>query len=122
MIDEWIKEVKQRANPEDLGMILVHNGIVRGTSKSGSPVRAMKLSYDQKKLNSVIPTFRQRTGVVEVKVWINSGNLKVGDNIMFVLVAGRFRSDILPVFEELLSLIKNEIVTEEEVSALIPLA
>ena len=114
MIDEWLREVKQRANPEDLGMILVHNGLVRGSSKSGSPVRGMKLSYDQKKLNSVIPIFKQRTGVAEVKVWINSGNLKVGDNIMFVLVAGRFRSDILPVFEELLSLIKNEIVTEEE--------
>jgi molybdopterin synthase catalytic subunit len=114
VIDEWLKEVKQRANPEDLGMILVHNGIVRGTSKSGNPVRAMKLSYDQKKLNSVIPLFKQRTGVVEVKVWINSGNLKDGDNTLVLLVAGRFRTDILPVFEELLSLIKNEIVTEEE--------
>ncbi len=114
MIDEWMKEVKQSASRDDLGMILVHNGLVRGTSKSGSPVRGMKLSYDQKKLNSIIPNFRQRTGVAEVKVWINSGNLKVGDNIMLVLVAGRFRTDILPVFEELLSLIKNEIVTEEE--------
>ena len=115
MIDEWLREVKQRANPEDLGMILVHNGIVRGTSKSGSPVQGMKLLYDQKRLNSILPIFKQRTGVVEVKVWINSGNLKVGDNIMFVLVAGRFKTDVLPVFEELLSLIKNEIVTEEEV-------
>jgi molybdopterin synthase catalytic subunit len=115
VIDDWLKEVKQRANPEDLGMILVHNGMVRGTSKSGNPVRAMKLSYDQEKLNSAISTFRQRTGVVEVRAWINSGNLKVGDNIMFVLVAGRFRTDVLPVFEELLSLIKNEIVSEKEV-------
>ncbi len=96
-------------------MILVHNGIVRGTSKPGRPVQGMKLSYDQKRLNSVIPIFKQRTGVAEVKVWINSGNLKVGDNIMLLLVAGRFKTDVLPVFEELLSLIKNEIVTEEEV-------
>ena len=115
MIDQWLDEVKQRANPEDLGMIMVHNGIVRGTSKSGKPVQGMKLSYDQKRLNSVIPVFKQRTGIVEVKVWINSGNLKVGDNIMFLLVAGRFKTDVLPVFEELLSLIKNDIVTEEEV-------
>jgi molybdopterin synthase catalytic subunit len=116
VIDEWLKEVKQSANPEDLGMILVHNGIVRGTSKSGNPVRAMKLSYDQKKLDSFIPIFKQRPGVVEVKVWINSGDLKVGDNIMFLLVAGRFRTDIVPVFEELLTIVKNEIVTEEEVT------
>lgn len=115
MVDKWLDEIKQRANPEDLGMIMVHNGIVRGTSKSGRPVQCMKLSYDQKRLNSVIPIFKQRTGVVEVKVWINSGNLKVGDNIMFLFVAGRFKTDVLPVFEELLSLIKNEIVTEEEV-------
>ena len=65
--------------------------------------------------NSGLPTFKQRAGVVEVKVWINSGNLKVGDNIMLLLVAGRFKTDVLPVFEELLSLIKNEIVTESEV-------
>jgi molybdopterin synthase catalytic subunit len=115
MIDKWVEEVKQRANPEDLGMILVHNGIVRGTSKSGRPVQGMKLSYTQEKLDSVVPIFRQRTGVAEVRVWINSGNLKVGDNIMLLLVAGRFKTDILPVFQELLSLIKNEIVTEEEV-------
>ena len=115
MVDKWLDEIKQRANPEDLGMIMVHNGIVRGTSKSGRPVQGMKLSYDQKRLNSVIPIFKQRTGVVEVKVWINSGNLKVGDNIKLLLVAGRFKTDVLPVFEELLSLIKNEIVTEEEV-------
>jgi molybdopterin synthase catalytic subunit len=114
MIDRWIEEVKQATNPEELGMILVHNGVVRGISKSEKPVHGMKLSYDEKKLKSVIPIFKQRKGVAEVKAWINAGNLKVGDNIMFLLVAGRFKTDVLPVFEELLALVKNEIVTEEE--------
>ena len=114
MINEWFKEVMKRANPEHLGMILVHNGVVRGISMSGNPVRAMKLSYDQ---NLIIPIYKQKPGVVEVKVWVNSGNLKVGDNLMFLLVAGRFRTDIVPVVEELLSLIKNEMVTEEEVQS-----
>ena len=115
MIDRWVEEIKQTANPEELGMILVHNGIVRGTSKSGKPVHGMKLSYDEKKLKSVIPIFKRRKGVAEVRVWINTGNLKVGDNIMLLLVAGRFKTDVLPVLEELLTLVKNEIVTEEEV-------
>ena len=115
MIERWFEEVKREANPEELGMILVHNGIVRGTSKSGKPVTGMKLSYNQEKLNSVIPTFKRKPGVVEVKVWINAGNLKVGDNIMFLLVAGKFKTNVLPVLEELLSLVKSEIVTEEEV-------
>jgi len=114
MIDRWVEEIKQTTNPEELGMILVHNGIVRGTSKSGKPVRGMKLSFDEKKLKSIIPIFKQRKGIAEVRVWINAGNLKVGDNIMLLLVAGRFKNDVLPVLEELLVFVKNEIVTEEE--------
>ena len=35
MIDRWLKEVRQTADPEELGMILVHNGIVRGGFKVG---------------------------------------------------------------------------------------
>ena len=115
MIDRWIEEIKLRANPEELGMILVHNGLVRATSKTGKPVRAMKLSYDREKLDSIVLTLKQKPGVVDIRVWINAGDLQVGDDIMFLIVAGRFRTDVLPVFEELLSVIKREIVTEQEV-------
>ena len=115
MIDGWIGEVKQKANPEELGMILVHNGIVRGTSKSGKPVRGMRLSYNREKLDSVIPIFEQKPGVVAVRVWINTGDLRIGDDIMLLLVAGRFKTNVFPVFEELLSIIKSQVVTEEEV-------
>ncbi len=117
IIDRWIEEIKQEAKPEELGMILVHNGLVRATSKSGKPVLGMKLSYDKKKLDSTVLRLRQKTGVIDIRVWINAGDLRVGDDIMFVAVAGRFRTDVLPVFEELLSVIKREIVTEQEVQA-----
>ena len=115
MIDRWIEEIRRKANPEELGMILVHNGIVRATSKSGKPVLGMKLSYDKEKLDSVVSTLKQNPGVVDIEVWINTGDLQVGDDIMLLVVAGRFRTDVLPVFEELLSVIKREIVTEQEV-------
>ncbi len=115
MIQAWIDEIKQKSDPEQLGMILVHNGLVRGTSKQGTPVRRMKLSYDQGKLESVTREYQKKDGIVDIKVWINSGELKIGDDIMFLLVAGRFRTDVLPVFESFLSVIKNEIVKEVEV-------
>ncbi|HUL22400.1 MAG TPA: molybdenum cofactor biosynthesis protein MoaE [Thermodesulfobacteriota bacterium] len=114
-INQWIEEIKRKANAEELGMILVHNGIVRATSKSGKPVRGMKLSYDGEKLDSIVLALKRKPGVLDIKVWINTGDLKVGDDIMFLIVAGRFRTDVLPVFEELLSVIKHEIVTEQEV-------
>jgi molybdopterin synthase catalytic subunit len=115
LIDQWVEEIKRKANPEELGMILVHNGLVRGSSKSGKPVLGMKLTYSKEKLDSIVGTLKQKPGVVDVRVWINSGDLRVGDDIMFLVVAGRFRTDVLPVFEELLSVIKREIVTEHEV-------
>jgi molybdopterin synthase catalytic subunit len=115
LTDRWMEEIKRKANPEELGMILIHNGIVRATSKSGKPVRSMKLSYDKEKLDSIVLTLKQKPGVVDIRVWINTGDLRVGDDIMVLVVAGRFRTDVLPIFEELLSVIKREIVTEQEV-------
>ncbi len=97
-------------------MILIHNGIVRATSKDGKSVKGMRLSYDREKLNSLVTEFREKDGIVAIKAWINEGTLNTGDDIMYVLVAGRLRTDVLPTFEELISKIKREIVSEKELS------
>jgi molybdopterin synthase catalytic subunit len=115
MIELWIKEIKKKCNPDMLGMILIHNGIVRATAKDGKPVKAMRLSYDKEMLKHVMDTHKAKEGVADIKVWINTGDLQAGDDIMNVCVAGRFRTDVLPVFQELLTTIKKEIVCEEEV-------
>lgn len=114
MIEQWIREIKKGCAPDLLGMILVHNGIVRATSKQGEPVGAMNLSYDRPALDQAVRRFKGMEGIVDIRVWINEGNLKVGDDIMNVCVAGRFRKDVLPVFQELITLIKTEIVREVE--------
>ena len=115
MIEAWIKEIKKNSNPNMLCMILIHNGIVRATAKDGKPVKAMKLSYDKGMLQDVMATYQAKEGIADIKVWINEGELQIGDDIMNVCVAGRFRTDILPVFQELLTIIKKEIVREDEV-------
>jgi len=116
MIEQWIAEVKENSNPRELGMILIHNGIVRATSKNGKDVKGMHLSYNKEELNSLIAEFKKKEGIVEIMAWINEGVLNVGDDIMYVLVAGRLRTDVLPVFEEFLSKIKREVVSEDEFS------
>jgi molybdopterin synthase catalytic subunit len=96
-------------------MILVHNGIVRASSKDGKPVKGMKLSFDRNDLLVCVDEMKKRDGIAGVKAWINEGTLGIGDDIMYVLVEGRFRTDVLPVFQELISKIKKEIVREEEI-------
>ena len=114
MIDEWVKEIKENCDSESLGMILVHNGIVRGTAKDGKLVKGMKLSYNKDALESCVARLKNREGIAAIRIWINSGILSIGDDIMYLLVAGRFRTDVLPVLEDLLSTVKNEIMHEEE--------
>jgi molybdopterin synthase catalytic subunit len=117
MIEKWIKEIKEKSAPQELGMMLVHNGVVRATSKDGQSVKKMKLTYDHAYLNQTIDTFKKRDGIVAIKAWINEGTLNIGDDIMKVCVAGRFRKDVFPAFKELLEIIKNDIVREEEISS-----
>jgi len=114
MIEKWIRDIKATCAPDQLGMILVHNGIVRGTAKDGKSVQGMVLSYDEGLLEQTLDKFRNMEGIVAVRAWINKGELQIGDDIMYVLVAGRFRTDVLPVFQDLIRTIKSEIVKEEE--------
>jgi len=114
MIDNWISEIKQQADPRELGMILVHNGLVRATSKEGKDVRGIHLSSDKARLQELIRQYSSKEGIEAVRAWINDGNLEIGDTIMYVLVAGRFRTDVLPAFESLISAIKKEVVKEQE--------
>ncbi len=115
MIEGWMKEIKKACDPKSLGMILAHNGIVRATTKDGKLVKAMKLSYDKARLESTVKECKKREGIADVRVWINEGELQIGDDIMNVCVAGRFRTDVLPALQELLRIIKGEIVREEEI-------
>ncbi len=114
MVEKWIQDIKATCTPDQLGMILVHNGIVRGITKDGRSVQGMVLSYDEKILEQTLARFRKMDGIAAVRVWINKGELQIGDDIMYVLVAGRFRTDVLPAFQDLIRTIKNEIIKEQE--------
>ncbi|MCS7164572.1 MAG: molybdenum cofactor biosynthesis protein MoaE [Thermodesulfovibrio sp.] len=115
MIENWLREIKENPKSKSAGMILIHNGIVRETSKDGRPVKGMRLSYDSEKLEKIIQDIKSKEGIVDVRVWINQGELKVGDDIMIVLVAGRLRNDVIPALQEIVGKIKNEVVDEKEI-------
>ena len=71
MIEQWIKEIKKECLPDMLGMILLHNGIVRATAKDGGKVQAMNLSYDKAKLGAAVRKYKKKDGIADIKAWIN---------------------------------------------------
>jgi molybdopterin synthase catalytic subunit len=113
-VDDWIREAKAAPGADRVGMILVHDGVVRGTARSGAPVSGMLLTTDRKRLDEVIAEARGWPGVVVVRAWANEGRLAVGDDIMKVLIAGDIRENVFAGLERLVRLLKTEVLSESE--------
>ncbi|NLV73040.1 MAG: molybdenum cofactor biosynthesis protein MoaE [Actinobacteria bacterium] len=111
----WLDEIKSSPDCSRIGMLLMHNGIVRGTARDGSVVQGMDLSYDRNRLEQVVAGACSMPGVIAVRVWINEGRLAVGDDIMYVLVAGDIRDHVFNGLKELVRRIKTEVVSEWEI-------
>ena len=53
-------------------------------------------------------------GIFLVRVWLNEGQLELGDDIMYVLIGGDIRPHVIDALQFLVGKIKNECVTEIE--------
>ena len=121
-IDAWLKEAKAHESAPKVGMYLTHNGTVRQTPKAkvrygvedAQDVTGMVFSYDPKKVDEIIAETYKMEGIYYIKVWLNEGQLQVGDDIMFVLIGGDIRPRIIDALNYLVGRIKNECVVETE--------
>ncbi len=122
-MDSWLKEAKQHESAPQIGMYLTHNGIVRQSAKAKvrygeeytKNVVAMMFSYEPHKLEEVIRATYQMEGIFYIKVWLNEGQLQVGDDIMYVLIGGDIRPHVVDALQYLVGRIKNECVEETEI-------
>ena len=121
-IDQWLKEAKADPLALEQGMFLVHNGVVRQTPKAmvrqgiddGSVVKGMEFAYDQEKVDAAIAETYKMAGIFCIKVWLNQGQLEVGDDIMYVLIGGDIRPHVIDALQFLVEKIKTTCVTEIE--------
>ncbi len=121
-MEVWLKEAKKDPNAGKVGMYLTHNGIVRETAKAmvrdgeqdTKRVVGMLFSYDKEKVDAVIEETYQLEGIFYVRVWLNEGSLKVGDDIMYVLIGGDIRPHVVEALNFLVGKLKAEGVTETE--------
>ncbi len=118
-----MKEAKEGPQAEKIGMYLTHTGVVRESAKalvrhgeSGTkPVSGMNFSYDESKVEGAIAEALKLPGIYYIRVWLNSGELVLGDTIMQVLIGGDIRPHVIDGLQYLVGRIKSECVVEEEV-------
>lgn len=122
-MDRWINEAKASEKALQIGMYLFHNGVVRETPKAqvrqgiddGSVVAGMEFSFDQSKVDAVISETYKKDGIFYVKVWLNEGHLEPSDDIMYALVGGDIRPNVIDALQFLVGNLKNYCVKEKEI-------
>jgi molybdopterin synthase catalytic subunit len=123
-MDAWLREAKTHESAPLCGMYLTHNGTVRQTAKAKvrygaedtREVTGMLFSYDREKVDAAIADTYKMEGIYYIKVWLNEGELAMGDDIMYVLIGGDIRPRVVDALQYLVSRIKNECVVEKELN------
>lgn len=114
-ISELMETIKKHPDFSKAGMILCHNGVVRETSRDGRKVSGLRVETDNEKLRQVIETHRNRPGIVEILAEINSGkDLTVGDDVMYLLVAGDIRENVIATLSDTLNAVKSTVTQKTE--------
>lgn len=123
-LDQWLKEAKAHDSAPKVGMYLFHNGVVRQSARAAvrqgketaAPVTGMLFSYDPAKVDAAIAEAYRLPGIYYIRVWLNEGELTLGDDIMFVLIGGDIRPHVVDALQTLVGRLKNECVTETEIN------
>jgi molybdopterin synthase catalytic subunit len=116
-ITQTIKELKKRPEfADNVGMILVHNGVVRNWSRGDkADVSALEVAPDYDKIEALRKEYLQHDGIFEIVVDARQGTLQPGDDLLFIIVAGDIREHVKPVLADLLERIKAEAVAKKEI-------
>lgn len=118
-ISKTIAQMKEQPQFRDnVGMILIHNGVVRSWSrKDQSRVIALEVQPDYDKIAQLRQEYLQRQGIFDIIIEARSGRFVPGDDLLFIIVAGDLRENIKPVLAELLDRVKAEAMHKQEIIA-----
>lgn len=121
-MDAWLQEAKAHESASKIGMYLTHNGVVRESARAlvrngdenAKPVAGMRFFCNREKADRAITDTYELPGIYYVRVWLNEGELKVGDDLMYVMVGGDIRPNVIKALEYLVGRLKTECVEETE--------
>lgn len=115
-IDKTLAEIKARPGfSESVGMLLVHNGVVRGWSRAGRrAVSAVTITLDRERLEAVRREVEGRPGIFAAAAEGREGRFQPGEDVLLLVVAGDVRENVFAAMAELLERAKGEAIRKEE--------
>ena len=114
-ISTMMGAIKSHPDFDKVGMVLCHNGVVRGTSRDGRKVRGLSVTVDHRKLDQIVSEQKKRPGILDIRVEIaEDRDLTTGDDVMLLVVAGDIRENVIAVLTDTLNLIKSTVTSKTE--------
>jgi molybdopterin synthase catalytic subunit len=110
-----IDNIKKNPNYNEAGAIALFIGVVRGETLDAEKgqVQGLTIEAYEEKANEVLEKIStelsEKPGIVNVQIHHLLGDFKVGDDLVYVAVAGGHRTDVFPVLREAVERYKSEV-------------
>lgn len=111
-LSELIQSIKEQKDFPKAGAIATFVGVVRGTTLEGENVTGLELQAYEEEANKILggicADLKKREGVIDVQIHHFVGEFCVGEDLVYVLVAGAHRENIFGVLLEAVERYKHE--------------
>jgi molybdopterin synthase catalytic subunit len=111
-LSELLKSVKAREDFRRAGAIATFVGVVRGETLDGENVEGLELQAYEEEANKVLggicEDLKKREGVIDVQIHHFVGEFSVGEDLVYVVVAGAHRENVFGVLREAVERYKSE--------------
>jgi molybdopterin synthase catalytic subunit len=105
--------IRKSRNFEKTGAITLFIGVARGNNEKGEKVDKLTLEAYEEKANEILEgicdDLLQKPGIVDVQIHHLLGEFSVGEDLVYVSVAGSHRTDVFPVLREAVERYKHEV-------------
>ncbi|MFQ6086540.1 MAG: molybdenum cofactor biosynthesis protein MoaE [Candidatus Bathyarchaeia archaeon] len=111
-ISNLLENTRKKPDFRKVGAIAMFIGLVRGETITGETVEGLELeAYKEKAdeiLENICKELQAKDGIVDVQIHHLTGKFHVGEELVYVLVAGSHRSHVFPALEEAVERYKKE--------------
>ncbi|MCW4028455.1 MAG: molybdenum cofactor biosynthesis protein MoaE [Candidatus Bathyarchaeota archaeon] len=112
-VQDTIDKIKKDPNYAKAGAICLFVGVVRRNTLEQEPVEKLTIEAYEEKANEVLQKISteltEKPGIVNVQLHHLLGEFKVGDDLVYVAVAGSHRDQVFPVLREAVERYKSEV-------------
>jgi molybdopterin synthase catalytic subunit len=111
-LPELLKSVKEKADFPKAGALATFIGVVRGEAPDGDNVKKLELEAYEEEANRILgeicEELKKKEGVIDVQIHHFVGEFNVGEDLVYVVVAGAHRENVFGVLREAVERYKHE--------------